>query len=89
MRCWPPVSFVGCIWLGWSCLARRLYRPALLIGVIFLALLVNAFASGALGGVFGRYQGRVVWLLPFGALVAGLAVSRLHAPALLATARNE
>ncbi|MDT7951246.1 MAG: hypothetical protein RQ966_07045 [Acetobacteraceae bacterium] len=47
-----------------------------LIATVALTLLANAFASGALGGVFGRYQGRVIWLLPTAAMIAVLALRR-------------
>ena len=48
-------------------------RVQQLIATIALALAVNAFAAGALGGVFGRYQGRIAWLIPAVAIVGGLA----------------
>ncbi len=51
-------------------------RPALLLLSVLLGLLSNAFACGAFGGVFGRYEGRVIWLLPFAAVTAALALSR-------------
>lgn len=44
-------------------------RPVVLIGVLVTGVVVNAVVSGVLSGVFERYQGRIAWLLPFGAVV--------------------
>jgi hypothetical protein len=60
-------------------IAARLFRPAALIGTVLIGLLANAFASGAFGGVFGRYEGRVIWLLPLAALTAALVLARAAA----------
>lgn len=57
-------------------LRRRVFRPAALLAMIATGLLTNGFVSGAFGGVFGRYQGRVIWLLPFAVLTAALALRR-------------
>lgn len=46
--------------------ARRLG----LLAVVLAALLANAAATGALSGVFPRYQARIVWLLPVATLLA-------------------
>ena len=40
-------------------------RATALLAIVLLALAANAFVAGALGGVFARYEGRVIWLLPF------------------------
>ena len=49
--------------------------PALLLLTIWgLGLVANAFAVGALANVLDRLQGRVAWLLPFGALLLALDV---------------
>ena len=82
-------GLAACLWFGASCLAQGVYRPALLIGTILFALVVNAFASGALSGVFDRYQGRLIWLLPFAGVAAGLALVRSRAPLLWGAARTE
>ncbi len=66
------LSLLAALWL----LFNTPSRPAMLLLVILESLLVNAFAAGALSGVFGRYQGRLIWLLPLGALLAGLALLR-------------
>lgn len=59
--------------------------PALLVLVLWcFGMVFNAFATGALANVIDRLQGRVAWLLPFGALL--LLASAL--PALLAWGRQ-
>lgn len=55
---------------------RRVFRPAALLATVAAGLLTNGFVSGAFGGVFGRYEGRVIWLLPFAVLAAALALRR-------------
>ena len=47
-------------------------RPILLTSTVVVGLITNAFATGALGGVFGRYEGRGIWLIPFCAVVSVL-----------------
>lgn len=69
-------SLAAALVLLFRAAAMRLFRPAALIGTVITALLANAFASGAFGGVFGRYEGRVIWLLPLAALTAGLSFGR-------------
>ena len=81
------LSFLACLALIRSCLASRLYWPAGLIAWIMLALVANAFAGGALSGVFGRYQGRVVWLLPMGAIAAAIALARNRPPVMARASR--
>ena len=95
----PPINAVhaavalaglaACLWFGAAGLAQGLYRPALLIGTILFALVVNAVVSGALSGVFDRYQGRIVWLLPFAGVAAGIALSRSRVPVLREIAGTE
>ncbi len=67
---------LGAIVLFIVAVRRRLTRPALLLATVVVGLLTNAFVAGAFGGVFGRYQGRVIWLLPFAVLAAALALRR-------------
>jgi hypothetical protein len=74
------VSFLACLALIRPCLASRLPLPAGLIVWVLLGLVANAFAAGALSGVFGRYQGRVIWLLPMAAVAAGIALMRSRPP---------
>ena len=40
------------------------HRIAVVIGVLFIFEIINAAITGALSGVFDRYQSRVIWLLP-------------------------
>ena len=47
-------------------------RATLLVATILLALLFNAAITGAISGVHGRYQGRLIWLLPFAALACAI-----------------
>ncbi|GAC1348418.1 MAG: hypothetical protein NVSMB18_36560 [Acetobacteraceae bacterium] len=77
-------SLLACLVLAWRCGAAGLYRPVWLVGVIVAGLVVNAVLTGALGGVFGRYQGRLIWLLPFAAAASAAAllqVRRVRQPA--------
>lgn len=60
-------------------LGAGLFRPAALIGTVLTGLLANAFVTGALGGVFARYQGRLVWLLPLASVTGALALARWSA----------
>ena len=55
-----------------------LTRPAMLTITVFVTLLANAAACGALGGVFARYEGRVIWLLPLAAAAALICVRRVR-----------
>ncbi len=56
-----------------------------LVGLIVLAIAINAVVCGALSGVYGRYQSRVIWLLPLAAL---LPAWRLYGAALVARLRG-
>ena len=57
-------------------LSRRRAPPKLtFVLILFLGLVVNAAVSGAISGVFDRYQGRVAWLAAF-ALAALWAAPR-------------
>jgi hypothetical protein len=50
---------------------RTVWAPAKVgIGALLLGLIFNAVLSGAVSGVFDRYQGRVAWLVVFAVLVA-------------------
>jgi hypothetical protein len=82
------VSFLACLGLLRPCLAARRYWPPALVFWVLLGLLANAAACGALSGVFGRYQGRVIWLLPMAAVSAGLAVARNRPPVRLRKLRG-
>ncbi len=73
------ISLVASIAAAWLCLAARRERPAILIGLVLYSLVVNAFVTGALSGVYSRYQGRIIWLLPFAALASALVLLRERA----------
>ena len=60
--------------VGLVALARRTAAPRyvphlLLLTIVGLGLVANAFVTGALANVLDRLQGRVAWLLPFVALL--------------------
>ena len=57
-------------------LATGQIRPAMLTFTVCVVLVVNAFICGALGGVFARYEGRLIWLLPLAAIVSVICVTR-------------
>lgn len=59
-------------------------RIAILLAVIVAGAFTNAVVSGVLSGVFERYQGRIAWLLPFGAVVVWQAQRRRQGAAELA-----
>lgn len=54
----------------WRARALGRFLPGALFATVIAAISANAFVCGAFGGVFGRYGGRVIWLLPFAAAVA-------------------
>ncbi|HYZ62779.1 MAG TPA: hypothetical protein VE650_10030 [Acetobacteraceae bacterium] len=74
-------GLVLCLALVWPAIGAGLLRETWLIVLVLASQLVNAFVSGALSGVFDRYQGRIVWLVPFTALACGLSLLRRRAGA--------
>jgi hypothetical protein len=55
---------------------RRVRGAALaLVAALVVTVMVNAAVCGMLSGVFARYQSRVIWLMPFAAIVAALAAA--------------
>ncbi|MDX2028379.1 MAG: hypothetical protein SFW62_07065 [Alphaproteobacteria bacterium] len=74
------VSLILCGLLMVRCWKAREFRPVMLAVFLALSFLANAFASGALGGVFGRYEGRGIWLIPFCAILMGLALKKKSSP---------
>lgn len=68
------IGLLLAVLLAAVCVRRREFRPVVLLGLIALSLLANAFATGALAGVFGRYQGRGIWLLPFFVIAASFVL---------------
>jgi hypothetical protein len=91
MNIFHDIVIVGSLLLGAYfiaiCLRAGEFRPTVLVAIVALGLLANAFATGALGGVFGRYEGRGIWLIPFCTLVAGLALAKTRKRALTPKAR--
>lgn len=59
-------------------------RIKLLLAVLVGGAVTNAMVSGMLSGVFERYQGRIAWLLPFGAVILWQAQRRREDAAALA-----
>lgn len=70
------ISLPAMLLLARIAFRRRLFRLLGLVATVLTGLVANAFACGAFGGVFARYEGRVVWLLPLAAVVCALAVRR-------------
>lgn len=71
------LSLMGIVGLGVAALMRRLtVDPAVLAGLftILAGLAANAAVTGAISGVFDRYQGRIAWLMAFCLIVAVAAV---------------
>lgn len=68
------VYFAGLVGIG-TLLWRRRSGPVLadasvrLVVLLLVGVAANALVSGAIAGVFDRYQGRVAWLAPLGFLV--------------------
>jgi hypothetical protein len=48
--------------------------------VLLAGIVANAVISGAISGVFDRYQGRVAWLALFGFLVLAARERRRRLP---------
>ncbi len=61
------MGFAATLGRGW--VAGQSQALALLLTLWGFGLVANAFATGALANVLDRLQGRVAWLLPFGALL--------------------
>ena len=66
------VSLLGLAAGTWVALRRRTALGGV-YAAILATLAANAFVSGALSGVFDRYQSRFVWLAPFAILLMLLA----------------
>jgi hypothetical protein len=57
-------------------LKRREWLLVYLFIAIAFAYLLNAFLCGAISGPNGRYASRLIWMLPFVSLAAGIHLSR-------------
>ncbi len=67
-----PAGLLGLLLAPWLLLRRRDPGLRLLLALVLAAYAVNALAVGAGGSVHARYSARIVWLLPFGVMVAVL-----------------
>ena len=74
-----PAGLVGLLLAPWLLLRRREPGVRLLLALVLAAFAATALAVGAGGSVHARYTARIVWLLPFGAMVA-LLHGRFGAP---------
>jgi hypothetical protein len=68
------VYFASLVGIGTLLWQKRsgpvLARPSVrLVVLLLVGVVANAIVSGAIAGVFDRYQGRVAWLAPLGFLV--------------------
>jgi hypothetical protein len=67
---------------GWRAWHARDARALAFLAMILVAVPANAAATGGLSGVFPRYQARIAWLLPVGAmLLLPAPLRRRHAAA--------
>lgn len=84
------VSLVLSAWMIWTAFRRgpvALGSGAGLQLYLWMALIINALLCANLSGVFGRYQGRLAWLLPV--LVAVTLAARPSAPPLRSASTGE
>lgn len=67
---WLPLLAVPVLLLGWwrAHVAGDRRRLGLLL-CLLVGVSANALATGALSGVYDRYQARIAWLLPLGAVM--------------------
>jgi hypothetical protein len=66
------ISLLAAVYFGIRCVSAVEFRPVVLALVVALGLVANAFVCGALSGVYGRFEGRGIWLIPFCAVILGL-----------------
>jgi len=66
---------------GWRAVRARDSVRIGLLAAIIVGVVGNAAATGGLSGVFPRYQARIAWLLPVGALLLLLPRRAVAAPA--------
>lgn len=69
-------GLIVCLYAGYRALVRGERTISLLIGMVFVALLANAFATGALSKPHYRYQTRIAWLLVFVPLILPYRIRR-------------
>ncbi len=68
------ISVVAMVPLTAKALARKNPLMVALMAVVVIAVIVNGCVTGVAVGVFGRFGARVIWLLPFAAMVSFLAL---------------
>jgi hypothetical protein len=56
-------------WGGWRAWRAGDAMALAFLAIILGAMVANALATGGLSGVFPRYQARIAWLLPVGAIL--------------------
>jgi hypothetical protein len=62
-------GLMACLYLVWYAWMTRQRMSMMLIAMVFVGLLANAFATGALSKPHYRYQTRIAWLLVFVPLI--------------------
>jgi hypothetical protein len=62
-------GLIACLYFFWRAWVGRQRAGMMLITMIFVGLLANAFATGALSKPHYRYQTRMAWLLVFAPLI--------------------
>jgi hypothetical protein len=65
------ISLLAAVHFGIRCVSAVEFRPVVLALVVALGLVANAFVC-TLSGVYGRFEGRGIWLIPFCAVMLGL-----------------
>ena len=62
-------GLIACLYFAWRAWIGRQRADIMLIAMILVGLLANAFATGALSKPHYRYQTRIAWLLVFAPLI--------------------
>ena len=70
------VGAIACLTVAAAATRRRDWMILQFMGVVATGILANAFVCGALSSGDGRYQARIVWLIPFAAIVGAARVVR-------------
>jgi hypothetical protein len=74
------------VWISFAWILFALWYPAFqskipselkaFIALLFITLLINAFITGSMSTVVPRYQSRLIWMVPFVALLLLLTLIR-------------
>jgi hypothetical protein len=62
-------GFIVCLYFAWQAWVTRQRMNMMLIAMVFVGLLANAFVTGALSKPHYRYQTRIAWLIVFVPLI--------------------